>query len=396
MDLETLQRAADGDPEAIRQLKAWLAMATEEAKRDLEKVLEKEKEERRRAFWAELRDLQDSIGSAPLPTAPKLDEMEERGRSLGTCEVVQVTGLRSARSRLLGDLDGAEELLGAAYALAPQCRSASAATPHLSPCLLDLDRRSAILEAARGRPANGLRLAQTTLDGYEALGNPGHDIDGNGVASAHYTRAEMRFELHDFGGAAADFAICVDTFPNSSKVWQRAHQNLASALSKTGAAGRREAYKLMGTQRMLIRIEEASYDKAAFWWLNGQLTICFGNRTHGMAKLRESLDDFAGLGLTDPFTVLARDIAWIHYPQVEKIHEFLTEIWPVAKRLIRDRRQQELFNEIVSLTDPHRPCRDPLTRMERLYRALIRIRELVACDVPCLVDRRFSRLRATI
>ena len=396
MDLETLQRAADGDPEAIRQLKAWLAMATEEAKRDLEKVLEKEKEERRRAFWAELRDLQDSIGSAPLPTAPKLDEMEERGRSLGTCEVVQVTGLRSARCRSLGDLDGAEELLAAASALAPQCRSAPAAAPHLNPCLLDLQRRSATLEAARGRPANGLRLAQTVLDGYEALGDPGHDLNGDGVASAHFTRAEMRYELQDFGGAAADFAICVDTFPSSTKVWQRAHQNLAFALSQTGEWGRREAFKLMGNQRLLMRTKEASYDRAAFWWMNGQLTVCFGNRTHGLTKLREALDDLAGLGLPDPFTALARDIAWIHYPQVEKIHKFLTEIWPVAKRLIRDRRQQELFNEIVSLTDPHRPCRDPLTRMERLYRALIRIRELVACDVPCLVNRRFSRLRATI
>lgn len=395
MDIETLQRAADGDPEAARQLKAWLARASDRAKQDLEKLLEKEQEDQRQAFWAELRGLKDAIGSAPLPTAPKLEAMEERGRSLGTCELVQVKGLWAYRSRLLGDLDAAEELLAAAYALAPQCRFAPLTEPHLNPCLLNLHRRSAILEAARGRPVEGLRLAQIALDGYQALGNSGHDINSNGVASAHFTRASVRYELHDFGGAAADFATCVDMFPNSSKVWQRAHQNLASTLSQTGELGRRQAYELMSHQRLAMRTKEASYEKAAFWWLNGQLTICYGNRTHGLTKLRDALDDFAGLGLPDPFTVLARDIAWIHYPQVEKIHEFLAEIWPVAKRLIRDPRQQELFNEIFSLTG-RRPCADPLSRMERLYRALLRVRELVTCDVPCLVDQPFSRLRATI
>jgi len=295
----------------------------------------------------------------------------------------------------LGDLGGAEELLAAAYDLAPQCRLASSSALHLNPCLLDLQRRSATLEAARGRPENGLRLAQTALDGYEVLRSPGHDLDGNGVASAHFTRATMRFELHDFGAAAADFATCVDMFPSSSKVWQRAHQNLAFTLAQTGEPGRRQAYELMANQRLLMRTKEVSVEKATFWWLNGQLTICYGNRTHGLAKLGDALDDFAGLGLPDPFAVLARDIAWIHYPKVEKIREFLAEIWPVAKQLIRDRRQKELFNEIVALTG--RQLRsDPLTRMERLYRALLRVRELVACDVPCLVDRPFSRLRATI
>jgi len=303
--------------------------------------------------------------------------------------------LRAYRSRSLGDLGGAEELLAAAYDLAPQCRLASSSALHLNPCLLDLDRRSATLEAARGRPENGLRLAQSALDGYEALGNPGHDLNGSGVASAHFTRAEIRYELRDFGGAAADFATCVDTFPRKSKVWQRAHHNLALALSQTGELGRRQAYGLMRHQRLATRTKAASYDRAAFWWLKGQLTICYGNRTHGLAKLRDALDDFAALGLPDPFTALARDIAWIHYPRVEKIREFLAEIWPVAKSLIRDRRQKELFNEIVALTG-RQLCSNPLTRMERLYRALVRVRELVACDIPCLVDRPFSRLRATV
>jgi len=52
-------------------------------------------------------------------------------------------------------------------------------------------------------------MSQRAMDGYDALGGPGHDLDGDGWASSLIVRADARFHLGDKAGSAADFATAL-------------------------------------------------------------------------------------------------------------------------------------------------------------------------------------------
>jgi len=311
--------------------------------------------------------------------------MEARARRLGSCETAQVIALRGYRRRLLGSLDAAEELLKQALDLAPRCRFAADSVPN--PCELDLNRRLAILEAAQGRPADGFRRAQRVLDGYEVLGNPGHDLNGDGIASSLYARGEIRYELGDFDGCAADFSTCLDRYPISSKVWLRVQQDLATALLETGPVGRDRAFRIQNRVRFRMRSRSGTAEYAFFWWTDGQLTIALGKQ-RGIDKLEKALGAFLKQGMRHHYAGVAHDIVRAMFPDQERIRRFLRRIEPVASTLC-DERQMRLLQKILDLA---KTCPRPDTPLDillsRLDNALRQLREIAGSQVslpPCLI-----------
>lgn len=374
MDLDSLKRVAREDPEALRR---WLDALSEEDRQLLDELL-REFEAR---FWKDLSDLKNDINSKPEPTAKDLADMEARARNLGTCERVMVLALRFYRHRLLGELMAAEEILSEAWKLVPSCRSAEPSRP--SPCLLELQWRRGMLDWSLGQPQKGLVRVQECLDGYHALGHAGHNLDGDGVAGMTLARAEIRFHLEDYAGSAADFSFCLDRYQSETKVWMNTQQNLVWALSRTGPEGRKRAYALLERQRLVMRRKGVTVPRASFLWSDGQLAFFLGKQ-RGRKKLREALDCFEELGMPYEYWAVALDIARILYPRRDKIEEFLKEIEPIFKALVRDERHARLFNELKALCEG---CPKPTT-LPTLDSLLRRVREMLTSEAavpPCLL-----------
>jgi hypothetical protein len=284
--------------------------------------------EDRSAFWESLRILKRGIDSSPAAhSEEELAALEARARRLGSCETVQVLGLRSYRRRLLGDLPGAECLLSEAWALAPLC---PLAVGDLNPCELDLQRRTAVLEAALGRTADAIRRAQIPVDGYERLGGAGHDLDGDGLAKALYARGDIRQFMGDFDGSAADFAVCLDRFPRTSPLWLRVQQGLADVLLHSGPLGQLEAWKLMSRLRLSMRRQDTVV-RAHFLWTDGQLTIVLGKQ-RGVDKLKESLKIFRKETMPYHCVGVAHDLCLALYPRGREILRLLGSLEPLPRK----------------------------------------------------------------
>lgn len=385
MNEETLKRAAAGDPGAIRELKRWAVGSTDlQELNRLIKILEDSKKEKGEAqFWSDLLDLKNAIDTRPRSTAEELDRMEDRARALGSCEVVQVLGLRAARWALLGDFRAAEDTLREAWAAAPSCRLAR--SPDLSPCLAYLHRRQGLLDLALGRPESALARVQRSLDCFRRLG-AGHDLNGDGEGSSLFARAEILFELGDHEGSLADLSACLDRFPTTSAIWPKAHQNFAAVLSKTGEEGRKRGHAMLERQRLVMRRRQDTLLGAAFWWVDGQLSHALGiRRDRAIRKMRKALDFFASEGMRDHYKGVALDIARAYYPRRDQILDFLDETKRIRESLLRGERDEEMFEEIYDLVDG---CPD-LSTLSRLDAVLRQWRDALTGQAslpPCLLN----------
>ncbi len=375
MDFESLKRAAVEDPEAIRR---WASGLSEEEAERVDEVLRALEAQ----FWEDLGDLVTGIDSKPAPADKALSAMEDRARKLGTCETVMVVCLKAYRHRLLGELGAAEEQLTAAGELAPKCRSAKPGRPN--PCHLEILWRWGMLDRSLGLLADGLAKVQETLDGYEELGEPGHNLDRDGIAALTFARAQIRFDLKDYGGSAADFGFCLDRFPLGSDVWARTQHNLACALAWTGEKGRRRAYELMKKSALRFRKREMTTEKAVHLVLDGQLKVALGKQ-RGIERLKEALAGYREMKMPYKYWCVALDLARAYFPQRHEIEKFLKKIEPTFLDLVRDERHLKLFGELHKLCQGC-PRPDTLSTLDRLLR---RIRARVADEAalpPSLLE----------
>ena len=161
MDVETLKRLRAGDKDAQRELSRWLDGLSEGDEQRLAESLaeiggegEREEEDTPARFWSDLAALKTAVDATPGAIGGDLAEIADRAAKLGSCENVQVLGLRSYQRRLLGHLDRAEQLLLEAFTVGAECPMRAPHDPEITACGLELDRRLAILEAALG-PSGG-------------------------------------------------------------------------------------------------------------------------------------------------------------------------------------------------------------------------------------------------
>jgi hypothetical protein len=389
MDIETLKRSRAGDKDAQRELSRWLDGLSERDEARLDESLaeiggedEHEEEDTPARFWGDLAALKTAVNSTPGAVDGDLAEMADRAVRLGPCETVQVLGLRSYQRRLLSHLDDAEQLLREAFTVGAGCPMRAPHDPETTACGLDLDRRLAILEAALGRPEDGLCRAQRALDGYEILGHPGHDLDRDGIASSHYARGVIRGKLSDYAGAACDYSVCLDRFPPGSPVWERAHQDFTTALARTDHAGREAAWLLQERRRLRISHRKGTTEYAYFYWTDGQLAASLGKQ-RARKKMKVALVEFASQGMRDEVIGVGHDVAISMWPNRDGIKRFFRrELLPLLKGQPLGRRQVEALNEVIALL---RGCPQPET-LSLLAPALRRLRAAAGAHLPpCLI-----------
>lgn len=322
------------------------------------------------AFWRDLRKLKEAVNSRPLPAGELLDEMGANARFLGSCENVMVTCLKAYRHRLLGDYAQAEAHLSIADDAAAACRSARPGRPN--PCRLEVLWRRGMVCMSTDRVPEALELVEATLAGYRRLGDPGHNLDGNGIAAMTMARGEIRYELGDFPGAAADFASCVARLPAGSLKWLRARHNLAVQFAFCGSHGAETAVRLLAHQRLAHRKRDMTVEKAITFWLDGSLAFRL-RKQRWDEKLSQALDGFAQLSMPKHYWRVASDICQTKYPRRDEIKRFLRKAEPVFLRLVRDDRHRKLFDDLKSLCEG---CPEPDT-LPALASLLTHIRDLL-------------------
>jgi hypothetical protein len=233
--------------------------------------------------------------------------------------------------------------------------------------------RRGMLDMSLGRPREGLAKVEDTLAGYQKLGGPGHNLDGDGIMAMKFARARILFHLEEYGGAAADYSACLDRLPLGSELWLSTQQYLATALANAGPKGREQAWDLLDKQRLSFRKRKASVQKACFLHTDGELTIVL-KKQRGLKKLKDALECFATLSMPHHYWDVALAIAQVYYPNREKIEDFLLEIEPVFRALMRDERHEKLFDELKALCAG---CPRPTT-LPCLSRLLNWVRETLA------------------
>lgn len=327
-------------------------------------------------FQADLVAVRDLNTSNPGSTAAHIEELEFRARRLGTCQTVQVLGLNARRLTLVDDLVGARVALEQAVAESGSCRA----------CELNTLRREALLLMHLEDHEGALRMSQRAMDGYDALGGPGHDLDGDGWASSLIVRADARFHLGDKAGSAADFATALGRFPRSSKTWRVTHQNFASTLALTGPAGQRQVSRSLTSLRLSMR-RGVTVERASFLWLDGQIVVVVGDdrrsrRDRGLDRLRTSLRLYGHptIATPGPWLGVGSDYTRVLFPDRKAIEKFLEkEMVPHADRLIKADIHREQLDELCALASNYR------SRASRLRRAIETLREAGGAAMPCLL-----------
>jgi hypothetical protein len=380
---ETVGRLIDrmlaDDPEATREVGRRLAAGDPHVAYELRKraatAASGETTDDPDSFQVELLMVKDLTTSGPGTTGQWIEDLEVRARRLGRCQVVQVLGLSARRLTLIGDLAAARETLGRARAEAGDCQA----------CILDTLRREALLLLHLGDKAGALTKSQGAMDGYEALGGPGHDLNGDGWASSLIARAQIRFELGDRAGAAADFAIALEHFPRPSKIWRVTHQNLSHTLTLSGPVERSLASKDLVSLRLRMR-KGVTVERAGFLWMDGQLVISIGERRYlGMDRLIASLRLYRHpkIATPGPWLGVASDYSRALYPQREKIARFLErEVTPYSDRLIKSDVHREQLRKLYALCEARRST--PAT-WPALRRVIESLRAAAGDAMPCLL-----------
>lgn len=389
---ELVERMLEGDSEATRQVREGFAGGDAEITREIgRRLAEGDSELGKRlmapeedpepepegpdAFQAALLDAKDQTTSRPATTGRLLEELEARARQLGTCQTVQVLGLSAMRLSLVGDLGGARGALRRAKIESSGCPA----------CDLDRMRREALLLLHLGQIEAALEMSQRAMDGYEVFGSPGHDLNSNGWASSLIVRAQVRCEMGDYAGSAADCATALRHFRRGTKVWQVTHQNMAATLALAGPVERRQVNEDLVALRLSMR-RGVSVERAAFLWLDGQLVVAIGGRRYrGMERLQMSLHLYGhpSIALPRSWLGVASDYARVLFPDREAIGLWMErDLAPHARRLIQDDRHLRQLKELYELAqERHRS----LGMFGKLRRAIESLRESTGTAMPCLL-----------
>ncbi|HEX9732371.1 MAG TPA: hypothetical protein VGG06_10330 [Thermoanaerobaculia bacterium] len=377
---ELVERMKAGDPAATREVGRRLAEGDNDVALELRRRMAAfvggdEPPEDPDVFQADLRAVNDRNTSNPGTTGSEIDELEVRARRLGTCPTAQVLSLRVRHLTLTGDLERACRELESARTAATRCRA----------CQLETLRCEALLLLHQGDCDGALRISQQAMDGYESLG-AGHDLNGNGWASSLIARAQIRFELGDRVGAAADFATALQHFRRGSKVWQVTHQNLAHTLALAGPAEKLRASRELTSLRLSMR-RGVTVERAGFLWLDGQLIIAAGDgrrsrRERGLDRLYTSLRLYSHptIATPGPWLGVGSDCTRVLFPDRKAIEKFLEkEMIPHAGRLIKADIHRRQLDELCALAGDYR------TEASSLRCSIETLREAAGASMPCLL-----------
>jgi len=381
---ELVERMRAGDEEAAQEVRQRLAARDVEVGRivgerlaagdtDLGRMLVVPDPDEE-SFDDELLRVAEATTSKPATTGPQLQRLLLRARRLGPCQVTRVHCIGAQRLMLLGRLSQARSLLDRAGSGRRACQA----------CDLELVRNEAFLHLYEGRPDEGLQRSQRAIDGYGALGHPGHDLNGHGWASSMIARAEIRYQMGDRLGAAADFSTALEHFRPGSKVWRVTQYNLATTLAQCESAEKALAFPLLTPLRLSMRRGGETVDRAAFLWLDGQLVIAAKPRrkSEGFDRLEESLRIYRHptIGMPREWLGVASDYARAKFPDRDAIAAFLERHIQPHKAFVTESQHLQRLAEIEDLCAGQR-----LAPASRLCAAIERLRGVAHAAIPCLL-----------
>ena len=209
------------------------------------------------------------------------------------CHQVQGFGLWAQVHRAIGELDTADAAIKDGFFYADGCPA----------CIADLHRRRANLRKARRNFPLALEDANEAVRLYLKLGQPGHDLQKNGLASSYSFRASIYFYMDRFGLAASDYreALGVLDPKVSPALYRIVLANLAAALQATGRrSDLLEAEKYLKKARRLFKgAALGGQEWAKLAWLTAQVRYQLKKGQPCILKgmMEDALDDFLALGL---------------------------------------------------------------------------------------------------
>ncbi|HEX9732612.1 MAG TPA: hypothetical protein VGG06_11585 [Thermoanaerobaculia bacterium] len=352
---DLIENVAWGDRAAAEKLRELVRDDDEawaEVLRELRSPRREPDDKEREAFWAELRRVAALIDSNPSMGKADLAELQERAWRFGSCERVQVLAVDGYRFRLLGKLEEAEIAIERAREMAAGCRLRRD-RDDVNPCLLDVGRRHSLLLAAQDRREEALAEAESTIDGYRRLGGPGHDLHGQGLAQALVARGPIRSAMGDPAAASADFAEALSLVPPELEDLHDAIlYDLAWALFETGAAGKKEADKLLTRLRRSFSQRPQSVQRAHFDWLDSMLgwEVRRVNRHRARKKLHETQEAFySPLGMPDEFVAATGDLLLVYFPDRREMRRVLEKAKRMGEGFITDPEQWRRLCELEKL-----------------------------------------------
>ena len=381
---DLIENARWGDRAAAKKLREFVKDDDEawaEVLRELRSPRREPDDKEREAFWADLRKVASEISANPASGDASLAELRERGQRFGSCERTQVLAVDAARCRLLGRLGEAEALLEQAREFGAACRLRN---DDANPCLLDVERRHSILLAAQGRLEEALAKAEAVIDGYRRLDGPGHDRFGQGLAQAFFARGAVRYVMKAAASASADFAEALALVPPELEDLHEAIlYDLAWALFETGAAGKKEADKLLTRVRRSFSQRPQSTQRAHFDWLDSMLCweVRRVNRHRAREKLHETQEAFhSPLGMPDEFVAATGDLLLLYFPDRREMRKVLEKAKRMGEGFITDPEQWRRLCELEKLVGA-----GPWTPHDDLESAVRGLRDSVSGVIPSLI-----------
>ncbi len=239
-----------------------------------------------------------AVGLELLPKATGL-----LGRLNNQCIDVQLECCRAAGCRLTGRLDLAEQILLEELGQAAECWA----------CDADLSRRLSAVLMSQGRFPEALGRLDHSIEMYRDRSDPGHDLEGNGLASALIGKGMVLFGCGQVAQSIEVVSEALEVIdPRVSPTWHRqATYNLAVALAHSKRADDFAlAVKHLGSQLPFYgRLRKPTQERAKFYWLTGKIVYRLGSTNQGISFVRRGRDDLLELRMPQALMAATSDLA---------------------------------------------------------------------------------------
>lgn len=238
---------------------------------------------------------------------------------LSPCERAQAWGIASLALRMLGDISGAESALEEASEIAGDCDLAA----------LDNHRRTVLVRFAAHRIDEAYSHADSAVAGYRALGGPGHDLWGEGLARSLRIRGHLRYHCGAYHRALPDLGEALSITPPTSELFLDATFDLSATLAQVGEEEQRCAYDYVTSARQSFRRRPKSPQRARLDWLEGSLRWRLReDRERGKWLLKRAQKDFIGFSMPYEVSGVTADLLRTLFPHRNNLRVFLAEWRP--------------------------------------------------------------------
>ncbi len=266
-------------------------------------------------YTERLRELVKLVDRNPKAAEPVI--LEELHRPVSNCFRVQILGMLAQILKGQGLYHEAEGVLDYAESVGCRCRDSVA----------DLWRRRAILHANQRRFPEGFELITKALNYYRSAVDAGHDLDGNGIASCRFVRADLKFNSGDKEGAAEDYTACLAALgpTQAPDLFDLAISNLAIVFSRMDREHQEKSLSMLSDVRRRFQGHTGpSVPRARLDWWESMVRLALrkGRRDRALEKLLDAQMAFIAQGMRNEAMAVTADIVralWEEIPRLQSV-----------------------------------------------------------------------------